>query len=124
MLVQLVLLVFCTFYFKFCKIYTKDRVGGVWGQFLEGFRGAKFVLILFYVNVSRMYLPTFDDTGSLGFPPRRVVYPPGSMVPPWVTGSRFLAGNRKAELKNLQLSFHSYFSVFSCVFSSPDPPAI
>ena len=34
----------------------------------------------------------------LGFPPRQVVYPPGYMVPPLVTASRFLAGNREAEL--------------------------
>ena len=25
-------------------------------------------------------LPAFDDTGSLGFPPRRVVYPPCSAL--------------------------------------------
>ena len=37
-----------------------------------------------------LVLTTFDDTGSLGSPPRQVVYPPGSMVPPWVTASRFL----------------------------------
>ena len=24
-----------------------------------------------------LVLPAFDDTGSLGFPPRQVVYPPG-----------------------------------------------
>ena len=41
-----------------------------------------------------LVLPTFDDTVSLGSPPRHVVYPPGSMVSPWVTASLFLAGNR------------------------------
>ena len=45
--------------------------------------------------VSRV-LPAFDDTGSLGFLPRQVVSPLGSMVPPWVTASHFLAGNREA----------------------------
>ena len=41
-----------------------------------------------------LVLPTFDFTGSLGSPPRQVVYSPGSIVPPWVTAYRFLAGNR------------------------------
>ena len=36
-----------------------------------------------------------DDTGSL-ISPRQVVYPLGSLVPSWVTTSRFLAGNREA----------------------------
>ena len=38
-----------------------------------------------------LVLPTFDDTGFLGSLPRRMVYPPSSMVLPWVTASRFLA---------------------------------
>ena len=29
-----------------------------------------------------LVLPAFDDTGSLGSPPRQVVYPLVSMVPP------------------------------------------
>ena len=37
-----------------------------------------------------LVLPAFDDTSSLGSPPHQVVYFPGSMVPPWVTASRFL----------------------------------
>ena len=49
-------------------------------------------------------LPAFDDIASLGYPPRRVVYLPGSLVPPWVTDSRFLAGNVEAELKRTTLS--------------------
>ena len=36
--------------------------------------------------------PAFDDTGSLGSPPRQLVSPPVQMIPPWVTASRFLAG--------------------------------
>ena len=58
--------------------------------------------------------PSLDDTGSLGSPLHRVVYPPGSMVPTWVTVSRFFAGNREAELK--PTTFSSFlifcFSVF------------
>ena len=42
---------------------------------------------------------TFDDTGSLDSPESQVVYLPGSTVPSWATTSRFLAGNREAELK-------------------------
>ena len=61
-----------------------------------------------------LFLPTVDDIGSLSFPPRR--------IPRWVTASRFLAGNREAELKPTT-SLHSSFSVISCL-SSPDPPAI
>ena len=60
-------------------------------------------------------IPTFYDTESLGFPPRWVNYhPPGSSL---VTASRFLAGNREAEL-NPPLSLHFYFSVFSCILIS------
>ena len=43
--------------------------------------------------------PPFDDTASLGSPPRQVGYPPGSLVSPWMTASHFLAGNREAQLK-------------------------
>ena len=61
-----------------------------------------------------LVLQTFDDSGSMGYHPRQVVYPPVSMVLPWVTASRFLAGNRDAEPP---FSLHSYFSVFSCLSS-------
>ena len=40
----------------------------------------------------------FDNTGSLGFLPRQLISSPISMVPPSVTASHFLAGNRDAEL--------------------------
>ena len=46
-----------------------------------GVRGLALVLFLFYVNVSgmrplsRFLLPAFDDPFSLGYPPRRMVYP-------------------------------------------------
>ena len=45
-----------------------------------------------------LVLPAFGDTGSLGSL-RQAVYPLGYMVPPWVTASHVLAGNREAELK-------------------------
>ena len=74
-------------------------------------------------NAPAVLLFLFDDTSSLGSPPRQAGNPPGSMVPPWVTTSRFLARNREAELKpntfsSLLLLLLSYLS------SSPDPPAI
>ena len=75
------------------------------------------LLFLFYVNVpgmrpqSLLGPPTFDDTGSLGSP-RQVVYSPGSMVPPWVTASRFLAKNREDELKPTTFSSLLLFCVF------------
>ena len=56
--------------------------------------------------------PAFDVTGSLGSPPRLVVYPPGSMVTLLVTDSRFLARNREAELKLLTFSSLLLFLVF------------
>ena len=70
-----------------------------------------------------LVLLTFDDAGSLGSPPHQVFYPPDSMVLPWVTASRFLVGNSEAEL-NPPLYFQLYFSVFSCLSSSPNPSAI
>ena len=46
-----------------------------------------------------LVLPAFEDTDSLGSPPRRVVYPPGVMVPPWVAAFHFLAKISEAQLK-------------------------
>ena len=68
-------------------------MGGVWVQLLEG-QGARarviFVLheCIWNTSVVSLVLPTFDDTGSLVY---QLVYPPGEMVPPWVTASRYLA---------------------------------
>ena len=59
-------------------------------------------------------LPTFDDTGSLGYTPYRVVYHP--LVSTLVTVSRFLAGNMEVELK-LPTSTFPCFSLSS----SPTP---
>ena len=61
-------------------------------------------------------LPAFDDTGSLGPPLLRVVYPPGSRVSPWVIASR--AGNKEAELKPITFSSLLLFRVsLSFLFS-------
>ena len=57
-------------------------------------------------------LPAFDDTVSLDSPLHQVVYPPGSMVPPWVTTSHFLVGNRETELKLATFSSLLLFHVF------------
>ena len=43
-----------------------------------------------------LVFPAFDDSGTLGSPPRQVVYP---LVALWVTASCFLTVNREAELK-------------------------
>ena len=46
---------------------------------------------------SLVFLP-FDNTGSLDYPRRQVVYHP--LVSTLVTASRFLVGNRETELKS------------------------
>ena len=74
-----------------------------------------------FVNAPAVSLvhKAFDDTGSLGSP-RYMVYPPGSIVPSWVTASRFLAGNREAELKSTTFSSLLLFRDFlSFLFSWP-----
>ena len=103
-------------------------VGGVWVQLLgcQGSR-ARVVLVLrqciWNAPAVSLVPPAFDNTGSLGSPPRQVVYPPGFMVPPWVTASRFLAGNTEAELKLTTFSSLLLFPIFF-LSSSPDLPAI
>ena len=56
-----------------------------------------------------LVLSPIDDTSSLGSPPRQVLYP---LVSPRVTTSRFLAGNREAELKPTTFSILLFFRVF------------
>ena len=73
---------------------------GVWVQLLEGQDARARVIFVLCEGIWNapavlLLLPAFDDTGSLG----QVVYPPGSMVPPWMTASRFLSGNSEAELQ-------------------------
>ena len=56
-----------------------------------------------------LLVSTFDDTNSLGYSPRRVVYHPSASI--LETTSRFLAGTRKTELKL------TTFSLLILVFS-------
>ena len=74
---------------------------GSLGSIVEG-SGAHARVILriciWNTSVVPLELPAFDNNDSVGSPLRQVVYPPGSMVLPWVTASRFLAGNRESVL--------------------------
>ena len=84
------------------KLHIFWGVGGVCVQMLggSGVRACVVLVLLVYIwNASgvSLVLPTFDDTGSLGFSRRQMVRPPGFMVLTWVTASRFLAGNREAK---------------------------
>ena len=60
-------------------------MGGFWVQMLGGLGAhARVILVLreciwIVPEVSLVFL-TFDDTGSLGSPPRQVVYPPDSTL--------------------------------------------
>ena len=69
-------------------------MGGVRVQLLEG-QGtcARVILVLreciWNAPAVSLVLLALHDTGSLGFPPRRVVYPPG------VTVFNLLEGNRE-----------------------------
>ena len=71
----------------------------MWGDSgvqIFGVEGARALILILHEcirNAASLALPAFDDTGSLGF------HPSCFMVPPWVTASRFLVGNREAELK-------------------------
>ena len=79
-----------------------NGVGEVWVHLLEGVKGPALVLFLFYLNVSGM-----RPRSRLSFQPLKIPAPwvllrdrwPIPLVPPWVTVSRFLARNTKADLK-------------------------
>ena len=96
------------------KCILKYGVGGVWVQLLgsEGFR-ARVILVLHEriwnapAGVS-LVLPAFNTTGSLGS--LRVMW--SISLVPRVTTSRFLAGNREAELKPASFSSLLLFRVF------------
>ena len=77
-----------------------------------GGRGVRARVILVLRECISLDLPAFDDTSSLGSPPRRVFYPPASMVPLWVTACRFLTGNREAELKPSTFPLLLLFHIF------------
>ena len=70
-------------------------MGGVWVQLL-GVQGARArdILVLreciWNAPEVSFVLPALDDIGSLGIPPRWVIYP--SWFPHWETVSRFPAG--------------------------------
>ena len=103
----------------------RGNLGSVLGGVGQGVR-ARVILVLreFTWNAHAVSLvPAFDDTRSLGSTLRQVVYLPGSMVPPRVTASRFLAGNKEAKLKPSTSSSLLLFRIFLSS-SSPEPPAI
>ena len=91
-----------------------------WGGWL---RGLALMLFFFYANVYGMG-PRF----RLSSQPLTIPAPwlflrirwSIALVPPWVTASRFLAGNREAQLNPL-LFLHSYSSLFSYISSSLEP---
>ena len=66
----------------------RERVGRDWVQLL-GCQVTRALVILvlreciWNAPADSLFLPAFDDTGFLVSPPRQVVYPPGSMAPPW-----------------------------------------
>ena len=68
------------------KLQKKIGVGGVWVQLLGG-EGAcgRVILVLreciWNALVVLLVLPTYDNTGSLGSHPRRLVYLPGDCLP-------------------------------------------
>ena len=80
-------------FFKFCFFYCSSfhammrEVGGVWVQLLGGQRAHTHVILvlcecIWNMPVISLVFPAFDNTSSLGSPPHKVVYTPGSMVPP------------------------------------------
>ena len=98
-------------------------MGEVWVQLWGGREArARVVLVLceciWNAPAVSLLLPVFDDTDSLGSPPRQVVCPPGFMVPPWVTVSRFFSANREYELKPTTFSSLLLFRVFLSFFFS------
>ena len=95
--------------------------GGVWAQLLGG-QGACARVILFFceciwnaVAVS-LVTPAFD--GTVSWVLLRVGWSI-PLVPPWVTASRFLAGNREAELKPTTFSSLLLFHVFQSFLLTP-----
>ena len=71
-------------------------MGGVWVQLLGGEEARAHVILLLRECIwnapAVLLFPAFDDTGSLGSPPRQIGYPPGSLVPPWMTAYPFPCG--------------------------------
>ena len=86
-----------------------------------GVREPALVLFLFYECIwnapaASLVLQTFADTGSLGPPPRQVLYHPGYTLANFLS---FPCGKREVELKLTNFSSLLLFRVFlSFVFSS------
>ena len=97
---------------------------GSWCWFVggRGFRGRVILVVrecIWDALGVLLFLPTFDGTGSLKYPLRWVVYPPmGSTLRP---ASRFLVGNREAELKPTSFSSLRLFSVILFLFFPTSP---
>ena len=88
---------FLFFYFIFCFLFL-------------------FLLLFFFCGHGLACLLSLY-TDSLGFPLRHFVDP---LLPPWVTTSGFLVGNREHELKSTTFSSLLFFLVFlSFLFSWP-----
>ena len=90
---------------------------GTLGSIVEGSGGQHSCCYSFtwiYLKCGRglAHPPNPRDIGSHSSPPHQMVYPPGFKVPPWVTASSFLAGNREAELKPTTFSSLLLFRVF------------
>ena len=76
------LLSYKTYFFCF---FSLSGVGGVWVQLLGGQEGCTCVILvlrecIWNVTGVLFVIPASDDTGCLGFPPHRMVYPPGSTL--------------------------------------------
>ena len=101
-----------------------NRVEGEFSYW--GIRRSILMLFLFYMNVSGMRLwSCLSSQPLMILAPWVLLYIWWSfpLVPPWVTASHFLVWNKEAELKP-SLSLHFYFSMISCLSSSPHPSVI
>ena len=100
-------------------IYIYIYMGGVWIHLFrgQGVHGRVILVLCECIWNARVVLlvhPNFDDTSSLGYPPRWVAYHPLSST--LVPASRFLAGNREGELKPTPFSSLLIFRVFLFFF--------
>ena len=91
------------------------------GDDSEGFRVRDCVILdlrkcIWNALLVLLGVATFEDIGSLGYLPRLVTYHPSSST--LVIASRFLTGNREAELKPTTFSSFLLLSVFVSLFFS------
>ena len=90
---------------------------GSLGSITSWVKGLTLVLFLFYMNISRLRPRSCLSFHRSTIPTPLVPFRVGwsiPLVPPWVTASRFLAGNREAELKLTAFSSLLRFRVFLC----------